>query len=627
MTDEEKVTEKKNKVQPEENIERLKKIRQKRTSGVSMKYMAGAGAAVAVVIVVAVAGGVLGKSGESRAGRIKVETVEASLETTAPPETSGEPASIVLETTLSAEEIAEKEHDEAVQKVLDGYANLGIAGVSGYLNVRKIPETYGEVVGKLLSGGACEIIDTSTDGWYKISSGGVTGYVSSQYIYTGDKAREVAAENVIERAVVSTDKLNVRKEPSQDSEIMGQVYKDERYPVESIQDGWVQIDDGYLSADYVTVRYALNEARKQDMRTTVLSLYENLGVSNVSNYLNVRDKASERDGKIIAKLPSNAGCDILETTDDGWYKIRSGKITGYVKSEYILTGQQAEDKAMQVAKLMAIANTDGVNVRSEPNTESRIWTQIASSEKFLVVSQQDGWVEIELDDSTAFISSDYVDVKYGLNEAIPYTPVVEAPAKGTGSSKPSGGTTSKPGKAEAPMMEAPAPMREAFPRNGLRSPTMLYSLWAILTYGEARALQTARTALVSPCLSWPISECPCPTALRLRRAAENPSNPARCGLEIWYSIPAAAAGSTMWPFISATARWSMPPVNGRGSRSLPGITGAHQRSSTFWETNAAAAGFLRRRSPAGAGLWFPGCGMEKPAPFLRLSHMIKYNLK
>ena len=449
MTDEEKVTEKRNKVQPEENIERLKKIRQKRTSGVSMKYMAGAGAAVAVVIVVAVAGGVLGKSGESRAGRIKVETVEASLETTAPPETSGEPASIVLETTLSTEEIAEKEHDEAVQKVLDGYANLGIAGVSGYLNVRKIPETYGEVVGKLLSGGACEIIDTSTDGWYKISSGGVTGYVSSQYIYTGDKAREVAAENVIERVVVSADKLNVRKEPSQDSEIMGQVYKDERYPVESIQDGWVQIDDGYLSADYVTVRYALNEARKQDMRTTVLSLYENLGVSNVSNYLNVRDKASERDAKIIAKLPSNAGCDILETTDDGWYKIRSGKITGYVKSEYILTGQQAEDKAMQVAKLMAIANTDGVNVRSEPNTESSIWTQIASSEKFLVASQQDGWVEIELDDSTAFISSDYVDVKYGLNEAIPYTPVVEAPAKGngsTGSSKPSGGTTSKPGK-------------------------------------------------------------------------------------------------------------------------------------------------------------------------------------
>lgn len=451
MADEEKVTEKKTKAQPEDNIERLKKIEQKRSQGVSIKYMAAAVVAVAVVTVVAVAGGVVGKGEAVGAGNIKVETVAASLETTAPvtPENT-EPVSIVLETTLSEEEIAAKEFNEAVQKVLDGYANLGIAGVSGYLNVRKTPENFGEIVGKLQSGAACEIVDTSTEGWYKISSGGVTGYVSSQYVYTGDKAREVAAENVKERAVVQADKLNVRSEPSQDGEIVGQVLKDERYPVNSIQDGWVQIDDGYISADYVTVRYALNEARKMDMRTTVLSLYDNLGVSNVSNYLNVRDNPDEKTGKIIAKLPSNAGCDILDTSTEGWYKIRSGKITGYVKSEYILTGQAAQDKAMQVAKLMAIANTDGVNVRSEPNTSSTIWTQISNSERYLVVSQQDGWVEIELDDSTAYISSDYVDVKYGLDEAIRYTPVVESPAKptskpsGGSSSKPSGGSTSKP---------------------------------------------------------------------------------------------------------------------------------------------------------------------------------------
>lgn len=447
MADEEKITEKKTKAQPEDNIERLKKIKQKRSQGVSVKYMAAAVVAVAVVTVVAVAGGVVGRGEAAGARNIKVETAAASLETTAPvTQEDTEPVSIVLETTLSEEEIAAKEFDEAVQKVLDGYANLGIAGVSGYLNVRKTPESFGEIVGKLQSGAACEIVDTSTEGWYKISSGGVTGYVSSQYIYTGDKAREAAAENVKERAVVQADKLNVRAEPSQDGEIVGQVLKDERYTVKSVQDGWVQIDDGYISADYVTVRYALNEARKMDMRTTVLSLYDNLGVSNVSNYLNVRDNPDEKTGKIIAKLPSNAGCDILDTSTEGWYKIRSGKITGYVKSEYILTGQAAQDKAMQVAKLMAIANTDGVNVRSEPNTSSTIWTQISNSERYLVASQQDGWVEIELDDSTAYISSDYVDVKYGLNEAIRYTPVVEAPAKSTGgsSSKPSGGSTSKP---------------------------------------------------------------------------------------------------------------------------------------------------------------------------------------
>lgn len=74
---------------------------------------------------------------------------------------------------------------------------------------------------------------------------------------------------------------------------------------------------------------------------------------------------------------------------------------------------------------MAISNTDGVNVRTEPNTNSSIYTQISNSERFLVADQQDGWVKIEIDDQDAYLSSDYVDVKYGLEEAIKYTPVVE----------------------------------------------------------------------------------------------------------------------------------------------------------------------------------------------------------
>ena len=408
-----------------ENILRLREIKKKKAAMPYMKILAAGGAAVAVVAVVAVAGTVIGNHRDTFSRGMKVETAAASLETTeAASESTGE-RNIVLETTLSAEEIASREYEKTVQSIVDSYANLGIAEVSGYLNVRKTPESFGEVIGKLPKGGACEILDTSTDGWYKISSGGVTGYVSSQYVYTGDEAKKLAAENVAERAVIDADKLNVRSEPKADANVVEQVFKNERYDIKGQQDGWIQISSGYISADYVTVKYALDEAIKQDMRQTVLSLYDNLGVSNVSNYLNVRDNPDEKKGKIIAKLPSNAGCDILDTSTSGWYKIRSGNITGYVKSEYILTGQQAKDKALQVAKLMAISNTDGVNVRTEPNTNSSIYTQISNSERFLVADQQDGWVKIEIDDQDAYLSSDYVDVKYGLEEAIKYTPVVE----------------------------------------------------------------------------------------------------------------------------------------------------------------------------------------------------------
>lgn len=407
-----------------DNTLRLREIKKKKAAMPYMKILAAGGTAVAIVAVVAVAGTMI-KNHKDAFGGMKVETAAASLETTEAASESGEEKNIVLETTLSAEEIESKEFEKTVQSIVDSYANLGIAEVSGYLNVRKTPESFGEVVGKLPKGGACEILDTSTEGWYKISSGGVTGYVSSQYVYTGDEAKKLAAENVAERAVIDADKLNVRSEPKADADVVDQVFKNERYDIKSQQDGWIQISDGYISADYVTVKYALDEAIKQDMRQTVLSLYDNLGVSNVSNYLNVRDNPDETKGKIIAKLPSNAGCDILDTSTAGWLKIRSGNITGYVKSEYILTGQQAKDKALQVAKLMAISNTDGVNVRTEPNTNSSIYTQISNSERFLVADQQDGWVKIEIDDQDAYLSSDYVDVKYGLEEAIKYTPVVE----------------------------------------------------------------------------------------------------------------------------------------------------------------------------------------------------------
>lgn len=419
-------------------VKRLNRIKKQKQNGSTVKILIAAGAAVAVIAAVAVVGGLVGEHRSSNVGKMKIESVTASIETTAAPTVeSTEHMSLVLETTLSEEEIAEQALDAEVQTIIDSYANLGIADVSGYLNVRKTPESFGEVIGKLYRGGACEVLDTSTEGWYKISSGGVTGYVSSQYIQTGDTARAQAEEFVAERAIVQADKLNVRAQASQDAEIVGQVLKNERYLVRGREEGWIQVEDGYISEDYVEIRLALDEAHKQDMRTTVLSLYDNLGVSDVSSYLNIRDNPSERTGKIIGKLSSNAGCDILDKTDDGWYKIRSGKVTGYVKGDYILTGQAAKDKAMQVSKLIAIANTDGVNVRSEPNTDSKIWTQIAAKERFDVVSQQDGWVEIELDDTTAYISSDYVDVKYGLNEAVKYTPIVVE------------STTSKPGKTTA----------------------------------------------------------------------------------------------------------------------------------------------------------------------------------
>lgn len=326
----------------------------------------------------------------------------------------------------SAGEEAEKlrEEEEKKQAVIDSYSNLGIVQVDGYLNLREAADTSAAVIGKMQNESACEILDSSVEGWYQVESGGLTGFVSSEFVITGEEARVQARSLVAKRALITADSLNIRQEPSTDAEVVGQALQGERYLVEEeTGDGWIKISSGYISGDYAEIAYSLNEARKLDARSMVLNLYDHLGISSVDNYLNVRREPSE-DAEIIGKMTSKSAGEILETTEGGkWYKIKSGPVTGYVSAQYILTGAAAKDEALQVAELMAIVSTDRLNVRTEPSTDAPIWTQISNNERYDVINQLDGWVEIELDSSTAFVSTDYVDVRYALPEAIKFSPL------------------------------------------------------------------------------------------------------------------------------------------------------------------------------------------------------------
>ena len=398
-------------------IIRLDKARKKRSQNDYKKLLTLGGAAILCVAVISAAGMSVKKHMAAKPAGLATgsEALGAKLEESAD-------LKAVPEAESEAEAAKEKEEKE---KTVNSYNDLGIIQVSGYLNVRKAPGTEEDVVGKLQGDSACDILEKTDSGWYKISSGGIEGYIISQYVLTGEDAKTKAMDLVKLRAVVQTDNMNIRKEPSTSSDVIGQALINERYEVVDQTEGWVQTTAGYLSADYVKLEYGLNEARKLDLKAMVFNLYKNIGISDVDNYLNVREEPNE-NGKVIAKMPSKAAGNILETTDDGWYKIQSGNITGYVKSDYILTGQAAKDEAMQVAELMAIVSTDMLNARSEPSTDSKIWTQISNNERYPVLKQVDGWVEIELEEnSSAFVSTDYIDVRYALPEAIKFSPLEE----------------------------------------------------------------------------------------------------------------------------------------------------------------------------------------------------------
>ena len=155
--------------------------------------------------------------------------------------------------------VAEPEND---------YANIAIAQVNASLNIRAEANEDAEVLGKLYTNGAATVLET-LDGWYKIESGSVTGYVSADYVVVGDEeACKAASERI---ATVTTDTLKLRKEASTEAGVYTLISMDQKLTVldESVE-GWVKVKfksyEGYVSADYVTLetKYSYAESKEEE---------------------------------------------------------------------------------------------------------------------------------------------------------------------------------------------------------------------------------------------------------------------------------------------------------------------------------------------------------------------------
>lgn len=143
------------------------------------------------------------------------------------------------------------------EKPVDPYENLAVANVDDALNLREKPDTDAKVLGTCFRGGGGTILKRK-NGWTKIRSGGLEGWLKDDYLVFGDDIKPLAKELGLYIATVSTQTLHVREEASTDSAIVGLAAAEDYYPVLSQETGWVKIQlsvdtSGYVSSDYVTI--------------------------------------------------------------------------------------------------------------------------------------------------------------------------------------------------------------------------------------------------------------------------------------------------------------------------------------------------------------------------------------
>lgn len=142
---------------------------------------------------------------------------------------------------------------------------------------------------------------------------------------------------------------------------------------------------------------------------------------NVEDYLNVRAEASD-DAELVGKIHKGAVADIVER-GDGWTKISSGSVEGYVKNEFCVTGLEAENLANQQGTVYAIAVSGGVRVRAEASAADgvEILTVMEEGGKLKVDKEAqpiEGWVAVKCEDKSGYVSAEFVNVELELGKAI-----------------------------------------------------------------------------------------------------------------------------------------------------------------------------------------------------------------
>ena len=144
----------------------------------------------------------------------------------------------------------------------------------------------------------------------------------------------------------------------------------------------------------------------------------NLIIADVTNYVNIRSMPSE-EGEILGKLYDDS-VGRKHGEENGWYYIESGSVKGYVKGEFVLTGEEAEVRAREVGTRLAEVTTTTLKVRKEATTESIVLGLVPDGDILNVLEEVEGWVKVDVEDGPGFVSTDYVTV---------YTENVEAESR------------------------------------------------------------------------------------------------------------------------------------------------------------------------------------------------------
>ena len=266
------------------------------------------------------------------------------------------------------------------------------------LNLRDQPGTSGKILTTIPKGKTVTILsEKDENGWYKVSYGGKTGYVSGSYLTTSPSG----STTITTKTGTATENLNLRNQASLSGKILTTIPKGKTVTILSEKDenGWYKVSydgkTGYAISNYIKEGDSNSESTDSTPSTPVP--IEGQPTEN----LNLRDQPGT-SGKILTTIPKGKIVTILsEKNANGWYKVSYNGKTGYVSGSYFKVTKYEELEETVI--WTGTVNTNESIVYKKADTSATTLTTYHAGQKIEVVKVQGDWVRIKYNDTYAWM--------------------------------------------------------------------------------------------------------------------------------------------------------------------------------------------------------------------------------
>jgi cell wall-associated NlpC family hydrolase len=145
----------------------------------------------------------------------------------------------------------------------------------------------------------------------------------------------------------------------------------------------------------------------QDITSYANTDISKIGIANVTSYVYIRT-TPDANGDYAGKLYPNGEATIISENGD-WYQVQSGDVTGYIRKDLLVVGDQATINA--ASRRVATVTAQTLYVRKDASTDAKVLTMVPGTDDLTITDDSminTGWVKVDTEGGEGFVSTEFV---------------------------------------------------------------------------------------------------------------------------------------------------------------------------------------------------------------------------